>query len=83
MQENNISTFKNMDTSVLAVAIVFAIINIVYTKKVNSQDSIAESPMLYEAQATITSQNKFKNGTFIYGDIEKDRTSLSEITFSE
>ena len=72
-----------MDTSILAVAIVFAITNIVYTKNVNSQDSIAESQMLLEAQATITSQNKLKNGTFIYGDIEKDRTSLSEITFSE
>lgn len=72
-----------MDTSILAVAIVFAITNIVYTENVNSQDSIAESQMLFEAQATITSRKTFKNGTFIYGNIEKDRTSLNEITFSE
>ena len=53
--------------------------NIVYTEYVNLQDEIAKSQMLYEAQATISP----KNSTMVYSYIEKDKNSLSEITFSE
>ena len=68
-----------MDTTTLAVVIAFMITHIVYTKNVNSQDSLAESQMLYEAQVTIPTHRT----TVVYSNMEKDRISLSEITFSE
>lgn len=71
-----------MDTTILAVAIALTISHIVYTEYVNSDDQLAEYQTFYEAQASITAKNTLK-GTFINEYTGKDKTSLSEIIFSE
>lgn len=68
-----------MNTTILTITIALMATNIVYTEYANLQDEIAKSQMLYEAQATIST----KNSTMVYSYIEKDKNSLSEITFSE
>ena len=68
-----------MDTTILAVAIALTISHIVYTEYVNSDDQLAEYQTFYEAQASITAKNTLKDGTYT----GKDKTSLSEIIFSE
>ena len=68
-----------MNTTILAVTIALMATNIVYTEYVNLQDEIAKSQMPYETQATIPA----KSTTIVYSNIEKDKISLSEITFSE
>ena len=72
-----------MDTTILAVAIALTISHIVYTEYVNSDDQLAEYQTFYEAQASITAKNTVKDGTFINEYTGKDKTSLSEIIFSE
>ena len=72
-------TFKNMDTTIFTVMLAFMITHIVYTENGNSQDSLAKSQMLYEAQATIPAHRT----NIIYSNMEKDRISLNEITISE
>lgn len=72
-----------MDTTILAVAIALMATNIVYTEYVNSDDQLAEYQTFYEAQASITAKNTLKDGTFINEYTGKDKTSLSEIIFSE
>lgn len=68
-----------MNTTILAVTIALMATNIVYTEYVNLQDEIPKSQMPYEAQATIPA----KSTTIVYSNIEKDKISLNEITFSE
>ena len=68
-----------MNTTILTITIALMATNIVYTEYANLQDEIAKSQMLYEAQATIST----KNSTMVYSYVEKDKNSLSEITFSE
>ena len=68
-----------MDTTILAVVLALMTIHIVCTENANSQDSLAKSQMLYEAQATIPAHRT----NIIYSNMEKDRISLNEITISE
>ena len=51
----------------------------IYTEKVNPQDSLTKSQTLDEAQVSIPANRT--NG--VHSEIEKDKTSLSEITTSE
>ena len=53
--------------------------HIIYTEKVNPQDSLTKSQTLDEAQVTIPANRT----NVVHSEIEKDKTSLSEITISE
>ena len=60
-----------MDTTILAVVLALMTIHIVCTENANSQDSLAKSQMLYEAQATIPTHRT----NVVYSDMEKTKIS--------
>lgn len=68
-----------MDTTIFAVMLALMTTHIIYTEKVNPQDSLTKSQMLDEAQVCIPANRT----NVVHSEIEKDKTSLSEITISE
>ena len=67
-----------MNKKILAVTIAFIVTNIVFIETTNSQDTIMKSQILYETRTA-----SIKSNTLIYSHIEKDKSSISENTFSE
>ena len=66
-----------MDTTILAVVLALMTIHIVCTENANSQDSLAKSQMLYEAQATIPTHRT----NVVYSDMEKTKISRRKSRF--
>ena len=66
-----------MDTTILAVVLALMTIHIVCTESVNSQDSLAKSQMLYEAQATIPTHRT----NVVYSDMGKTKISQRKSRF--
>ena len=66
-----------MDTTILAVVLALMTIHIVCTESANSQDSLAKSQMLYEAQATIPTHRT----NVVYSDMGKNKISRRKSRF--